>query len=242
MSEDKAKQIIWARPARSTRGPNPSLTLERIARASVALADAEGLDALTMRRLAKELGTGTMSLYRYVESKDDLLDIMKDIVLTEIPRPAHPDWRTGLGWLAHQIRAQTHRHPWLAQTDAPFLFLSPHGIEYVEYLYGIIDGLGLSADAMMNAVSTVVAYATGAVRQELASARRAADAGVTEGEWMRAHGPYLATLLATGRYPLMKRVVLEADTPHLSPEEGFEQGLQGVLDAVAAGLPGASAR
>ncbi|GAB2867131.1 TetR/AcrR family transcriptional regulator C-terminal domain-containing protein [Actinocorallia aurea] len=242
MSEEKAKKIIWARPVRSSRGPNPSLTLEKIARASVALADAEGLEALTMRRLAAELGIGTMSLYRYVESKDDLLDIMRDIVLTEIPRPVHPDWRTGLAWLAHQTRDQTHRHPWLAQTEAPFTFLSPHGIEYIEYLYRIVDGLGLSADGMMNAISTVVAYATGAVRQELAAARRAADAGVTEDEWLSAHGPYLRSLLATGRYPLMRRIVLEADTPHLTPEAGFELGLQGVLDSVAARMPGASGR
>ncbi|WP_106399242.1 TetR/AcrR family transcriptional regulator [Actinocorallia populi] len=242
MNDEQAKLIIWARPPRSSRGPRPAFTLEGIARAAVALCDAEGLDALTMRRLAAELGTGTMSLYRYVQTKNDLVDLMVDLTLEEIGRPAHPDWRTGLSWLARQIRARALRHPWIVQVDAPYFFLGPNGIEYVEYLYGIVDGIGLGIDEMMRAVNLVAVYAEGAVRGELAAVRRAAEAGCTEDEWMRAHGPHFHSLMATGRYPLMHRVMLEAEQPHMTPEENFEHGLQRVLDGIEDWLPGPRAR
>ncbi len=238
MSDEQAKLIIWARPPRSSRGPKPAFTLEGIARTAVALCDAEGLDALTMRRLAAELGTGTMSLYRYVQSKDDLVDLMVDLVLEEIERPEHPDWRTGLRWTAHQLRARALRHPWIAQVDAPYFFLGPNGIEFVEYLYRIVDGIGLGIDEMMRAINLVAAYAEGAVRAELASGRRAAEAGVTEEEWIRAHGPHFHALMNTGRYPLMRRVMMEAEQPHMTPEENFEYGLQRVLDGIETWLPG----
>ncbi|MEO3784814.1 TetR/AcrR family transcriptional regulator [Actinocorallia sp. B10E7] len=242
MSDEKARPIIWARPPRSARGPQPALTLDRIARAAVALCDAEGPDALTMRRLAAELGTGTMSLYRYVQSKDDLIDLMVDLTFEEIDRPAHPDWRGGLHWLAHQIRARALRHPWAAQVDAPYFFLGPNGIEFLEYLYGIVDGIGLDIDEMMRAINLVYAYAEGAVRQELAAERRAAASGAGEEEWMRAHSAYVRSLMGTGRYPLMQRVMLEAEQPHMTPEENFEYGLQRVLDGIETWLPGSGTR
>ncbi|GAA0942034.1 TetR/AcrR family transcriptional regulator [Actinocorallia libanotica] len=237
MSDEKVQPIIWARPPRSSRGPQPALTLDRIARAAVALCDAEGLEALTMRRLAAELGTGTMSLYRYVQSKSDLVDLMVDLTLEEIPRPSHPDWRAGLHWFAHQVRARSLRHPWTVQVDAPYFFLGPNGIEYVEYLYRIVDGIGLGIDEMMRAVNLVAAYAEGAVRQELADVRRAAEAGATPEEWMRAHGAHFHALMDTGRYPLMRRTMLEAEQPHMTPEENFEYGLQRVLDGIENWLP-----
>lgn len=237
MRDEQAKLIIWARPPRSSRGPKPALTLEGIARTAVAVCDAEGLDALTMRRLAAELGTGAMSLYRYVRTKDDLVDLMVDLTLEEIERPEHPDWRAGLHWLARQIRARALRHPWITQVEAPYFFLGPNGIEFVEYLYRIVDGTGLGIDEMMRAISLVSSYAEGAVRAELAAERRAAEAGVTEEEWMRAHGAHFRALMDTGRYPLMRRVVLEAEQPHMTPEENFEYGLRCVLDGIGHWLP-----
>jgi len=242
VSDAQPKLIIWARPPRSSRGPRPAFTLEAIARAAVAVCDAEGLEALTMRRLAAELGTGTMSLYRYVQTKDDLVDLMVDLTLGEIDRPEHPDWRTGLHWLAGQIRARALRHPWITQVEAPYFFLGPNGIEFVEYLYRIVDGAGFDIDEMMRAINLVFAYAEGAVRAELAAERRAAEAGGTEEEWIRAHGEYFRRLLDTGRYPLMRRVMLEAEQPHMTPEENFEHGLRCVLDGIAHWLPGQERR
>ena len=90
---------------------------------------------------------------------------------------------------------------------------------------------------MMRAVNLVAAYAEGAVRQELADVRRAAEAGATPEEWMRAHGAHFHALMDTGRYPLMRRTMLEAEQPHMTPEENFEYGLQRVLDGIENWLP-----
>src|SRR4051794_24426918 len=89
--------LIWERLAESARDPQPALSREQIVRAAIAIADADGVQALTMRRLATDLGTAAMSLYRHVFNKEDLLDLMLDRAFGEIALPAHSgDWRTDL--------------------------------------------------------------------------------------------------------------------------------------------------
>src|SRR5262249_43559728 len=108
-------EILWARTERSSRGPQPTLSHAQIAAAAIRIADREGLDAVSMRRVAAELGAGTMSLYRYVRTKDELHDLMRDTVAGEDDVPAKPSghWRADLSVLAHQMRASALRHPWL---------------------------------------------------------------------------------------------------------------------------------
>ena len=107
--------LAWGRRARGSRGPKPGLTLERIAEAGIDLASRDGIEAVSMARLAAELGAGTMSLYRYVVSKDELLTLMVD---TALGHPNAPDdarqagWRAGLEWWARSVREVYRRHPW----------------------------------------------------------------------------------------------------------------------------------
>src|SRR5262245_25957268 len=114
--DDQGSDVIWARPDRAGRGPRPAHSRAAIAAAAVRIADAEGLDAVSMRRLAAELGAGATSLYRYVARKDDLLDLMVDAVVGEGPPPAAPsgDWRADLREIAYSTRALILRHPWAA--------------------------------------------------------------------------------------------------------------------------------
>src|SRR6266498_5417203 len=110
-----AGSVIWARVDRGARGPQPSLNRRRIARAAIEIADAEGIDAVSMRKVAARLESGTMSLYRYLDRKDDLIDMMVDEVLGEGMRWAlSGDWRADLAEVARDIRRVTLRHPWLA--------------------------------------------------------------------------------------------------------------------------------
>ena len=106
---------IWELPEHGERGPKARYSRAAIAAAAVALADAEGLDAVTMRRMAAELGLGTMSLYNYVPTKDHLVQLMIDEVGTEYRFPAEPpgDIRQAVVDLARQGRDITQRHPWL---------------------------------------------------------------------------------------------------------------------------------
>src|SRR4029453_78348 len=123
-------EVIWARPERAGRGPRPAHSRADIAVAAVRVADAEGIDAVSMRRVAGELGMGTMSLYNYVPRKEDLYELMVDAVSAEHDLSATPtgDWRADMLTLAHQTRALMYRHPWLPRLMSPVYGFSPNAL------------------------------------------------------------------------------------------------------------------
>jgi AcrR family transcriptional regulator len=110
----EAPELIWLRPERTGRGPRPAHSRDSIAAAAIVIADAEGLDAVSMRRVAAALGAGTMSLYNYVPKKEHLLDLMLDAASGEYRLPPEPsgDVRADLARLAHEQLAIFRRHPW----------------------------------------------------------------------------------------------------------------------------------
>lgn len=110
-------ELLWGTRGPRTRGPKPGLTVEGIVAAAIELADADGLESLSMRRVAERLGVGTMSLYRYVPGKAELLDVMVDRVNTETERPGDVagGWRGRLEQIARENRRLFERHPWLLQ-------------------------------------------------------------------------------------------------------------------------------
>jgi AcrR family transcriptional regulator len=225
-------EVIWARPEHGTRGPRPAHGRRDVAAAGVRVADAEGLDAVTMRRVAAELGTGTTSLYRYVRKKDDLLDLMTDAVLGEgAPPPRTGDWRADLAALAGEMRARMLRHPWLATLSALRPSLGPNGLRWLEYSLACVDGLGLSPDDMLMTTGTVTTFVLGSVVTELAE--RGSTSSLAQ--WMAAQGSYGDALAAGDQHPVLARVMREARLPHLAnpAEEAFAAGLGRVLDGLA---------
>src|SRR4051794_16081245 len=105
--------LIWERLGEPLLDVQPALSREQIVRAAMAIADADGVQALTMRRLATDLGTAAMSLYRHVLNKEDLLDLMLDRAFGEISLPAHSgDWRADLWAFAYATRTIFKRHSW----------------------------------------------------------------------------------------------------------------------------------
>jgi AcrR family transcriptional regulator len=229
--------VIWARLDRSQRRPQPSLTHEQIARAAIRIADAEGVQALSMRRVASELGAGTMSLYRYVDSKDDLLDLMVDTVIGESELPDKPsgDWRAELAELARRSRAIAHRHPWAVRFMLARPNLGPNAVRQIEYAMAAVDGLGLDIDGMLDMASTLTAFVVGFVQAELAEAEAQRRTGLTVEQWRARMAPYLRQLIATGRYPFLERIMVEAeDFPDV--DATFERRLSLVLDGLAANL------
>src|SRR6266700_1877830 len=144
-------EVIWMRPERPARGPAPAYSRDQITAAAIKIADADGLDALSMRRVARELGAGTMSLYRYVRNKDDLLELMVDAVLGEtIPEDfaRTGDWRADLRALARLMRAGMTCHPWILARPDPLSF-GPNTFRVSETILSCVDGIGLSIDQMM---------------------------------------------------------------------------------------------
>jgi AcrR family transcriptional regulator len=236
---DELPEIIWMRPERPARGPAPAHSRAQIAALAVKIADAEGLEALSMRRVAKELGAGTMSLYRYVPSKDDLVELMIDEVLGEsVPEPAglSGEWRADLRLLAHDVRRVLRRHPWMAGRPNGLTF-GPNAMRLAEVALGTVDGLGLNIDQMMSVTGMVTSYVHGFVATELAAAEARRRTGLTDEQLMIANAPYIRSILETGRYPLIERVIVDARQPHMDPDERFEYGLERILDGIAGSLP-----
>jgi AcrR family transcriptional regulator len=243
---DSSSSVIWARPARATHGPVPSLTRDRIAAVAIELADADGLEAVSMRALAAALGTGAASLYRYVESKDELIDLMADAVMGAAMRfgsPASADGANG-GWRAHLrsyargLRAMVRHHPWMVVEGAGRTSLGPNTAAVFEWVLGGLDGLGLQVDDMLTMVETVDAFTRGRALEEVADQDAVRRSGLDNDAWMRQQEPYVRSLVESGRYPLLSRVILDAEAPH-DPERletAFRRGLELVLEGLASML------
>jgi len=228
---------IWMRPERPARGPQPSHSRAEIVAKAIAIADAEGIDAVSMRRLASEVGTGTMSLYRYIPKKDDLYELMIDAVAGEDPPPERPsgDWRADLRLIAHRQLASARRHPWLVSLSGRPVF-GPNTLRLAEFGFSALDGLGLSIDGIMEIVSAVTAFVTGVAQNELGERELRRRTGVNEEEWRRAQAPYIQSILDSGKFPHMNRIVIEAEIPHSDPDKVFARVLDRLLDGLAAGI------
>ncbi len=237
--EAAGRPLLWARPARASRGRQPAHSRDGIAEAAVAIADGEGIDAVSMRRVAAEIGTRATSLYRYVRSKEEVLDLMVDLVAGETAlAPPSGDWRSDLRAIAHQMRAAIERHPWMISISVFRAPLGPNSLAMTEAILQALNGRRLDIDGMLvvaTALSTFArGYAAGAIAERQAEAR----SGLGHEQWMLSQTQYLAMIRASGAYPLINQVIDDARTPH-DPrfvQQGFEQSLECLLDGIAARL------
>jgi AcrR family transcriptional regulator len=229
---------IWMRPERPARGPKPAYSRAQITEAAVRIADAEGLEAATMRRIAAEIGAGAMSLYRYVPSRDNLIELMADRLMGEIDVTDMPsgDWRADLTRYADGLRAMWLRHPWIAAVQRSLPSFGPNQLLLIERLMGVLDAF-VSIDENLGLVAMLNGYVEGTVREEVSSAEELRRSGLSEPEWMARSHPYVDQLVKSGKYPIFTKIVTEARRPHLSREDQFRHGLKHVLDYIATALP-----
>ncbi|GAA0459169.1 TetR family transcriptional regulator [Paractinoplanes deccanensis] len=234
--EKGSRGLIWARPERAAKGPAPSRSRGQIAEAAVALADAEGLDAVSMRKVAAALGIGTASLYGYVAGKDELYDLMVDRVEGEDgpPPPPSGDWRADLSGMAHKIRGSILRHPWMASVAAERPSFGPNSLAWNEYGLAALDDLGLTIDEMLIASEIVQAFVRGFATRELAEQQALQRAGLDAEEWGRVLAPYVESVERSGDYPRFSRVVRDAHVPHAPDRQDliFATGLGHILDGL----------
>ncbi|MFV8131758.1 TetR/AcrR family transcriptional regulator [Streptomyces syringium] len=238
--EDEAVVSLWERLERPAPTRAAALTPQRIAAAAVAIADVEGLDAVTMRRLATTLGVAPMAAYRYVSGKDDILALMVDLVSGELEVPTGTDWRQSMRALALNTRDLMLEHPWLARLSEPqaVLELTPNRMAVTERALTALDGLGLDADTMMSVLQTVAAYAYGSTHSEIAVRQLMQGQGWTSGDEVRtALAPQMMWLMNTGRYPAYLRYAQGAQRKD-DARWRFETGLDYVLDGIAARIGG----
>jgi AcrR family transcriptional regulator len=205
-------------------------------RAAIEIADADGLEAVSLRKVAAALDAGPMRLYGYLSTKDELLDLMIDAAYAEITPPASGvEWRDALRSLANQTRQVAGRHEWFADLLGRRPSLGPHGLARLEATLAAL-ARGSDVDSLRQAADTFDAYLVGAIRKEVAERREARASGMDERQWQIAASPYLRHMLATGRYPALARVVHEAGHP--DPDTVFNVGLEWLLDGIAARLAG----
>jgi AcrR family transcriptional regulator len=219
---------------RRSRAGQASLSREQIIRAAIELADADGAEAISMRRIAAQLGVGAMTLYGYVADRDALLAHMINEVAAEMQLPAGPSgrWRTDLELVAREFRDTCRRHPWLpAQLGTlPFLIAS-RLLAPAELVLAALEPQGIDLQTAGAVLRLLNNYVVGTTLRE------AADSPGAEGPtgYQPAMAAYLRQLAASGRYPLMSSLgltVLEGSV--LTADQSFDVGLRCLLDGVGA--------
>ncbi|MEU4401907.1 TetR/AcrR family transcriptional regulator [Micromonospora orduensis] len=209
------RQAIWTRPERGSRGPAPAHSREAIVAAAIALADAEGLAAVSMRAVATALGTGAGSLYRYLSSRDDLLDLMTDRVVGEMrPYPQdRGDWLDTMMLLARRQLALHRAHPWLLDVIHRGSGVGPEGLAWFDNCIRVLEPVPCAVPAKFEAIAMMTGVVTLFARSEAASGA-VGFAGVDLGAY-----PHLVAAL---RQP-------SAPPPRV---DLFERTLRGVLSGL----------
>jgi AcrR family transcriptional regulator len=232
-------EVIWARPERAGRGPRPAFRRADIAAAAVRIADGGGLDAVSMRHVAAELGCGTMSLYNYVPRKEDLYELMVDAVSGEHEAwEPSGDWRADMIRVAHQTRTLMHRHPWLPRLMSPVYGFSPNALRYLEHCLACLDSVDATYGMKMQLVGLLNGVVTMYVSNELATAERSRALPWSEEQENAVRIAYLGSQIAGGAYPRMAAAFMEDPGP-IDLDAVFDMALGKVLDAFAPGGGGA---
>ncbi|ALG10930.1 TetR/AcrR family transcriptional regulator [Kibdelosporangium phytohabitans] len=221
--------LVWERPEPPDRPVPAPLSRERIVKAAIQLADADGLDAVSLRKVAAELDVGPMRLYGYIATKEELLDLMVDAVYAGV-QPTGDSWREVLISLAETTRQAAQQHEWLADLLGGRPQLGPNTLATGDAVLAAMGGVDL--DIVVPAVAAVNAYVNGAIRREITERRAERASGMDKRQWQTTFGPYLQRLFATGRFPALAAVV--HDGPHLDADQTFRAGLDFVLDGIEA--------
>lgn len=228
----RSLELLWGTGERPTRGPKPGLTLDRIVTAAIGIADAEGLAAVSMRRLATDLGTGTMSLYRYVPGKAELLDLMLDRVYGEDATETadDADWRAAVEAMAHTHLRLYRRHPWLLRVNQARSVLGPGSLRSLEVCLVPLRSMGLSDPEMISVILAVQSFSSGMVRMEIDAMEAARETGLDDEQFWGSQIPFLEKAMESGEFPHLAQL---SDEAFGSEFDHFAWGLSRLLDGLA---------
>jgi AcrR family transcriptional regulator len=244
VATEKDSRPIWSLPQPADRKPRYSR--EQIAGVALRIADTEGFDAVTMKRIAAELGAGTMTLYYYVRNKTDIVTLMQDAILADMLIPGRElpaAWRDAITAVARRSRQVLMAHPWsmTSLNDAQF---GPNAMRHIEQSLAALAGTGLPAPVRLELNAAVDAYVFGNALQSIESLSRARAARSDPAAAAAALTAGVA-LLETGEFPELSKLYAagssstEAETagPPMTEDalaQQFERGLQALLDGLAA--------
>jgi AcrR family transcriptional regulator len=238
----RGEALAEYRRARGGRGGRPrvNLDVDQIVDAAMAIADREGPDAMTMRKIAAELGVGVMSLYWYVPTKRDLEGLVLERLMIESSPPDEPtgDWRKDLASIAYASRANILRHEWMVDffSSASFISLEGFGhgfLRHIENSIRMTESLPFDFLTKLTIISALDDFTRGATVEEIMDRRRWEAAGMTREEFQRQVTPRMEELFSQSSYPLVELFMAQDDDEIHNPDVQFEMGLQLLLDGVA---------
>ncbi|KUL35436.1 TetR family transcriptional regulator [Streptomyces sp. NRRL F-4489] len=227
-------RLLWGTRAKPARGPRPTLDLDRIARAGIELADAEGLAEVSMQRVAAQLGVTKMALYRYVPGKAELVALMVDAAIGPCPEGEgrRGDWREQLEEWARGLADVFGRHPWVLEVTVGPRVMGPGELSWMERAVAALDGTGLTGAERMDAAVLLVSHVRGITQQARAASGAEGGAegnaeeqlGAVLGELMREHG---------ARFPALSQALASVAASG-GQDQAWEFGLHRILDGLAA--------
>ncbi|MEZ3158962.1 TetR/AcrR family transcriptional regulator C-terminal domain-containing protein [Microbacterium sp. BWT-B31] len=218
--------VIWDRVREARKGPRPAHTLDDIARAAISVGDANGVEAVSIRAVAAQLGAGAASLYRYISRKDDLYDLMVDSVAAEYELPSVPsgEWEADVVLVARRIRDVYRRHPWMAEL-APHASWGPNTQDYMEFFLAALEPTGLGHVERIEFIGLMSAWI--ATFTQLVQQPAATGAGRLR---------HFASIAADPARPQLAQAIvalMRADPSSSSPDQLFERGLHRLIHGIA---------
>lgn len=231
--------LLWGAAPAPRRGPQRGLCIGMVVDAATALADQEGLAAVSMRRVAQQLGVSAMTLYTYVPGKAELVDLMLDAAYQRLPltdttgRP----WQERVTAIADENRALYLRHPWASAVSTLRPPLGPGLMAKYEHELAALESLGLSDLEMDDALAYLLSFVQANARAAVDARAAQVESAMTDGQWWATNADLLTQVLDEEAYPLAVRVGSAAGAAQGSahnPEHAYRFGVQRLLDGLAA--------
>ncbi|MBJ3786076.1 TetR/AcrR family transcriptional regulator [Devosia sediminis] len=236
----KSLHLLWGRASAGKRGPKSKVQLADLVQAAIAIADAEGIDAVSTRRVAEAVGISAMSFYTHIPDKSALIDLMIDAIAggpegAALPRFDPANWRDNITMVATAYRQFYLDHPWALQVGTHRPVLGPNTLRAYEAILSVVDGLGLDEVEMDMTVTLITNYVFGAVRDVARAASVKQQTGMSDDEWWYAIAPFLETI-DWAPYPVASRVgpVVGELYGLGDPDRAFTFGLERMLDGIEA--------
>lgn len=239
MSDNRAQSrpelSIWTRPERASRGPAPEHSRTEIAAASVGIADQRGLAAVTMRSVAASIGTAPASLYRYVLTRDELIELMADHVFGEL---SYDEAASGarpvenLLYISRQARALYRRHPWLLDVTAGESKPGPNALAFIEHTLAALAPTSMNGPAMLETVGLFSGALRLIAQTEIGRLRAGQDAA----DWQGSLAAYLLQIAADGQHPNLAAALAD-QPPGVDPartEPDFDRAMARILAGLLA--------
>ena len=225
-------ELLWSGAPPAARGPKPKFTLDDIVAAGVAVADAEGLDSLSMRRVANRLGVGAMSLYTYVPGRSELLELMIDAAYGEVQLPeTTATWRDRVEFLTRERWQLYRRHPWLLDYNMNRLPLGPHVLDVEEAMYAAVAAAGLRGTDVVAITNLIGWQLVGAARAQIGDAAEERHTGTSSEAYWMSRVSFWTTHFDYQRFPTMAQIW---EAGGFDDEAGYDadRGIARLLDAI----------